>query len=489
MRVKDIIYGRKYNLLTPKYAILKETDSGKKRTFIVCDCECGNKDVYVAAYNFGRNLSCGCSHNQQRKNKRKLQFKYKIGDMIISNDENISIVARKVIHINGQYKKYYKIRCSKCGFDSRNGCYVNEGYTNEYWIQEREKMTCPCCSSHKVVQFGVNSIYDTDYWMVKYFKDKEIPKKITRYSSKRKEVICPFCKKKKMKCVSDIYRNKSIGCVCSQVGKSFFERYFSDICNQLSEQYGYVYDSEITPDWCVFSDFNNTTLRKGRYDFQPDKNRKIYVELDGDFHRQNNRMNGQSVEESLYIDKQKDLLANQNGYIVIRIVCDNKKNLQDRILNSALSLYFDFSNIDFDRAFEFAQTKIFNDICDDKNKGLTIKQISNKYKISDSTVRRKVKDGVKLGKCNYDPYKENLEVFRRTGKENWKHIKNVVGQCNKKSVEISKDKNVWERYDSMVDLISISQERYGYKFLHSGISRVCNGIRETYYGYYFRFSS
>lgn len=489
MRLQDIIFGEKYNLLTPKYATLKETKKGN-RTFIVCDCECGNKDVYVQLGNFGRNLSCGCSHNEQRKNRRKLHFAYKIGDTVIDDDKNISILARKVIHINGQYQKYYKIRCNKCGFDSSKGCYVKENYKKDYWIPEYGKMTCPCCCEpNKVVQFGINSVYDTNYWMVKYFKDKEVPKRITYGCSKHKKAICPFCKREKNKRVAEIYRDRSIGCVCSQMGKSFFERYFADICEQLSEQFGYKYSSEIVPDWCLFPNFNDNTLRRGRYDYQPDKNRKIYVELDGDFHRQTNRMSGQTVEESMYIDAQKDLLANQNGYTVIRIICDDKNNLSDRILKSSLSLHFDLSNIDFDRALEFAETKIFNDICEDKNNGLTIKQIAQKYQISVDTIRRKVKIGVELGKCTYNPDKENKELFRKIGKENWKYMKDIVGQCNKKPIEISRDKKNWERYESATDLISVSQEKYGYKFLHSGISRVCNGVRESYYGYYFKFAS
>lgn len=491
MKIQDIVFGEKYNKITPKY-ITKKLD--RKRSFVVCDCECGNKDFLVLPSNIGRNISCGCENNITYKKIRKIKFKYIIGDIIENSKINIIITARKIIHTNGQYTKYYKIKCNNCGFDSNKGSYYTNGkntvgkYIKEYWVNERN-LSCPCCCvPTKVVQYGVNSIYDTDSWMIKYFVDKELPRKITSKGSKKRLLECPYCHEKRFKSLSEVYRDHSIGCLCSK-GKSYYERYFGNLCKQLSEKFGYEYKHEIMPEWCIFPNYNGNGLRKGKYDYQPDVTRKIYVELDGDFHRENNNMNGQTAEESKYIDKQKDILANKNGYISIRIVCDDKSKLKDRILQSSLSKYFDLSHIDFDKAAEFAEGKMFDNICNDKNNGLSIKEISEKYGLSVDSIRRKIKIGAELGKCSYNPEQENIEIFRRCGKDNWKYMKDTIGQCNKKPVEISKDKCDWERYESATDLMAVSQEKYGHKFVHSGISRVCNGIRNTYYGYYIRFVS
>lgn len=493
MRVQDIILGKKYNKIIPKYLTLEQTSNGKNRTYAVCDCECGKKDFLVLAYNIGRNISCGCENTITPKKIRKIKFKHKIDDIIENEKINVIVTARKITHIDGQYTKYYKIKCNNCGFDSNNGCYYTNSklsgkYVNEYWVNERN-IHCPCCNNPTTaVQFGINSIYDTDYWMVKYFRDKELPKRITSKGSTKRELECPYCHEVKNKSLVEVYKDHSIGCICSK-GKSYYERYFGNICKQLSEKFGYEYKHEITPEWCIFPNYNGNGLRKGKYDYQPDVTRNIYVELDGDFHREDNNMNGQTVEESQYIDNQKDILANKNGYINIRILCDDKNKLKDRILNSPLSKYFDLSYIDFNKAAEFAEGQMFDDICNDKNNGLSIKQISDKYGISDTLTRRKIKIGVELGKCNYNPDQENAEIFRRCGKENWKYMKDIIGQCNKKPIEISKDNCNWVQYESEKDLIDVSQEKYGHKFQHSGISRVCNGVRNTYYGYYIRFAS
>lgn len=485
MKINDIVFGRKYGLLIPKY-ISKKNKNGHYIYYVICDCDCGKTNVEIRTHNLGRVKSCGCLRAEARKSKRKIYFKYKLGDRIIDDNKDITILARKITHEKQrkEYVKSYKIKCNKCGFNSSYSCYrVNGTYLKEYWLPERGKFSCPCCcNSTKIVQYGINSIYNTDEWMVKFFVDKELPKKITSNSNIKRLVECPYCHTRKYKSPRDIYRDHSIGCVCSK-GKSFYEKCFGNICQQLSEQFGYQFDSEITPDWCVFPDYITSQQRSGRYDFQPNILLNIYVELDGDFHRENNRLSGQSFLESQYIDKQKDELANKNGFLVIRIICDKKNTFKNNVIES-MTPYFDLSKVNFEKAFEFAEGKIFEDICNDKNNGLTIKEISEKYGISTDTVRRKVKCGKKLGKCDYDPKNENKKIFSKTGKKN---KNNLQPGNNKKQIEISFDKINWEKYESMQELINISLEKFGHKFVASCISRVCHGTRDNYLGYYFRF--
>lgn len=487
MKINDIILGEKYYLLTPRH-IEKQYENNHFRTYAICDCDCGNKNIKIIAFNLGKTKSCGCSYVKARRNKRKIHFKYEIGERVIDENKDLTILARKIEHTKQkkQYIKSYKIKCNKCGFDSNHSSYyVNGKYLNEYWLPERGKFSCPCCCKPtKIIQFGVNSIFDTDKWMVKYFVDKELPKKITSGGTGIKRLVeCPYCHERKYKTVAEIHRDHSIGCLCSR-GKSFYERCFGNICQQLSEQFGYQFDSEISPDWCIFPDYLTGQQRSGRYDFQPDISLNLYVELDGDFHRENNKLSGQTLLESNYIDKQKDRLADINGFSVIRIICDSKTTFKNNVINN-ISQYFDLSNVDFKKAFEFAEGKFFQDICNDKNNGLTIKQISEKYHVSMDLIRRRIKLGKKLGKCDYNPENENKKIFSEMGN---KYKNNLQPGNNKKPIEISCNKINWEKYESMQELINVSSEKYGHKFVASCISRVCHGTRDSYLGYYFRFA-
>ena len=130
-------------------------------------------------------------------------FKYEIGQNIIKENMNITIIDRR--YNKNTHHREYKILCNKCGFNSNETCYKNgieiDYYMDEYNLKQNDY--CPCCSSN-VVQSGINDIFTTDNWMIKYFKNTNDTKKYSHYSQKKIDVKCPCCNTEKKYEISKI---------------------------------------------------------------------------------------------------------------------------------------------------------------------------------------------------------------------------------------------------------------------------------------------
>lgn len=116
-------------------------------------------------------------------------FRYSIGQELIDNKRNLIIVAKeyRVKHKSNnkiQNEKWYKYKCNKCGWD-------------EGWIIEdviKDGVGCACCSNQLVV-LGINSVWDTDKWMLDLGMSEEDAKKYTRGSEIKIKVKCPECER------------------------------------------------------------------------------------------------------------------------------------------------------------------------------------------------------------------------------------------------------------------------------------------------------
>ena len=249
-------------------------------------------------------------------NKITGDFRIEIGQTIIDDKRDIIITDRE-IKIIGKRKddtKYYKYKCNKCG--------------NEDWIYEgnllSQKIGCnACCFPPQKVVLGINTIWDTDRWMCGLGVSEEDAKTHTKCTHKRIEVACPDCKRKRIIIISDINRTKSISCICGD-GFPYPEKFMYSVLKQLNVHF----KTEVKFDWCKYIDFNDINkIKKGRYDFVLEDtyigNKQVIIETDGGWHGKDNKMSGIKKEESEYIDFTKDILANDNGYKVIRINCNS----------------------------------------------------------------------------------------------------------------------------------------------------------------------
>lgn len=115
-----------------------------------------------------------------------------------------------------------------------------------------------------------------------------------------------------------------------------------------------------------------------------------------------------TVEETLEVDRFKDLLAQENNVTVIRIDCYYNINnqfyyIKNEILNNKeLNKNFDLSNINWDECHKNACSSLIKNVCDFYNLYTTgISAIANQFRIHRSTVRRYLKQGAEIGLCDY----------------------------------------------------------------------------------------
>ena len=207
---------------------------------------------------------------------------------------------------------------------------------------------CPYCSiPPRKIELGINTIWDTDRWMIeKLGVSEEDAKTHTKCSNDKIQIICPNCGKNREVQISDIYGNKSNGCSCGD-GVSYNEKFIISLLDQLNIKYKKEYKTE----WS-----NNR-----RYDFYFEYNDKKYiVECNGEQHYKQTTRKGDKIrtlQEEQENDRLKEQLALNNGieYIIIDCRYSELNWIKDNILKSKLSEIFDLiNNINWIKCEEFA---------------------------------------------------------------------------------------------------------------------------------------
>lgn len=400
------------------------------------------------------------------------KFKVSIGEEFKSIGKSIIITHRdNKRNDNGKIYKKYKYKCNTCGFDCGEHYSLQKNeYISELWIDEYNLLKgkgCSLCSNQIVVQ-GVNDIPTTNPEMVKYFiGGYDEAKKYIRRSSKSIFAICPDChiiKPKPIK-ITTLYE-QGISCTCGD-GFSFGHKYMFSVITQLILKFKDNY----TFDWCKFHDYTNRQTT-GEYDFVIE-DLKLIIEVDGGFHRKDNKMNGQTKEHSKYLDDMKDKLAIENGYKVVRI--SDEGNIKSNILDSELSNLFDLSKIGWLKAEEFALSNLSKKACElyNSNPKLSNTDIGIMIGLNEQTVRKYLKQWVAIGLCSYNP----LESSKQSGKKN--------GKLCGKEVEIFKDNISLGIFESCMELERQSEENFGVKLGFSAVASVCRGKKKEYKGFTF----
>lgn len=219
------------------------------------------------------------------------EFKVEINTIFKNGNRDIIIIDREYRDDKNNKKlKWYKYKCNICGFCDDRSWMVESNLIG------KKEQGCSCCVGRTVVE-GINDISTTNPELVKYFQNPEHSKEFTKSSHEKIYPICPDCGRIKDKKVSidSIYKTHSIGCSCSD-GKSYNEKFMFNVLEQLN----IPFETEFTSDWCKYEYKNK--IRQGRYDFLFELNNKKYiVETDGRWHKSDNKMNGQTKEESKMI--------------------------------------------------------------------------------------------------------------------------------------------------------------------------------------------
>jgi hypothetical protein len=432
-----------------------------------------NKETYLYINYLNQNPFCISTYNFKTcrlgklLNKYTNEFKVEIGQIFKDDKRDLIITDRKYRKDKENCnRKWYKYKCNKCGWD--------EGWMREEQLLKGTGCSC-CCNPPKTVVPGINDIPTTAPWMVKYFQGGiDEARLYSKKSEKKVYTICPDCGRIKNKhiSVSNIYKNHSIGCTCSDK-KSYPEKLSYELLNQLNTIYQFNYiEHEYSPHW----------IGQKRYDnYFEYNNNKYILEMDGNLGHgyRDNPMNGQTKEESQNIDDYKDKLANEHNIKVIRIDCikSDLEYIKNNILHSKLTEIFDLSNINWLQCEEFALSNLVKKACEYKknNPNITTTKIGNIMKLSKPTIREYLKKGTKLEWCHYD-VKEEVWKSLIKGREN-----------SRKAVQIFKDNILLGAFASCLELERQSEKIFSVKLDNRHISDVCNGKRKTHKGFTFKY--
>lgn len=410
--------------------------------------KCNNHEWEVIPNNLLRGQ--GCSKCARNKKKTTEDFKKEIYDKY---GNEYQIVGK---YVNANTKILVK----------HNNCKNEWSVSPNHLLQGRG---CPICSNPpKVIILGINTIWDTDRWMVDLGISEEDAKKYTRCSNKKITVKCPDCGKEKKIQISNIFQNKNISCSCGD-GKSYPEKFVFNLLEQLDIEF----ETEYSPSW----------IDNKKYDFYI-KDNSCIIETHGEQHYKQTSRRGKGVrtlQEEQANDKYKRDIALQNEikhYIEINCRESNIDYIKSSILNSELSQLFDLSIINWNKCAEFANKNIVKEVCDywnNKKEDETTSDIGKKFNLDRSSITNYLKKGIKLGWCYYNPKEEMRKIARQNGK------------TSGKKVEIFKSNKSLGIFESCAELERRSEELFGFRLNFKGIGRVCRGERKSYKGFTFKY--
>lgn len=388
-----------------------------------------------------RDSLCGC-HILKIIGKEKINFKFNINDIVNTKKSYLKIIDRKVekeLNKNGHLIsiKWYKYHCNKCG--------------NEDWIREGnllKNVSCNVCTGSKI-KFGFNTIYDTDKdmnWKYKYGISESDAKKFSEYSNNKISVTCPNCGLNRTVSIANLYRNKSLNCICKD-GFTYPEKFMLNFLNLvINDNFIYQY-SKVNSNWCGSK----------MYDFYFKLNGEEYIiETHGEQHYTNSfkQKDSRTLEQEQQNDKYKRDLAIKNGikpenYIVIDCRKSEMEWIKNNILRSRLNELFDLNNIDWIKIYKLCEKNIVKEACKIKNKNpdMSTKEIADILKINRTTVKKYINRGYLYGWTDYDftinkyiKCNENGKVFKSPRECSEKSLeefgvelqKNSIARCARK---------------------------------------------------------
>ncbi|OSA92826.1 UNVERIFIED_ORG: hypothetical protein B2H93_13445 [Clostridium botulinum] len=388
-------------------------------------------------------------------------FKYNINDVITTKTGKIKI--KGLLRLTERKNKWYKYKCLDCEY---------EGNISEDNLLKHKG--CTCCNGKKIVK-GINDIATTHPYLVEYFVN--IEDAYTHSFGSNKKVLCKclgcgFTKEIK---ISDLYK-QGLGCPRCGDGISYPEKLMFLILELLKLNF----KPQLTKtnfDWCD----------KYRYDFYFEfNNEKFVIETHGRQHYEKCKgIYKDKLQQQQENDKLKKELAIRNGikeenYIIIDCRYSKLEWIKQNILNSKLNELFDLSNIDWLKCEEFALSSNIKKACELWSKGTssTLK-IGEIMKYNSNTICSWLKQGAKLGWCNYNSKKEIIKNGMNNGAKN--------GKVMSKPVEIFKDEISLGIFESVSELDRRSEEVFGIHLLFGGVAKVCQGKARQYKGFTFKY--
>jgi len=235
---------------------------------------------------------------------------------------------------------------------------------------------------------------------------------------------------------------------------SYPQKFIFNVLKQLNIEFKSEL-SRTTFEWCS----------KYKYDFYISQVNGI-IETHGQQHYEQTSGKWGSLDEIQENDKDKEELAKANNidhYIIIDCRKSELEWIKNNIMNRdsnrpnqpclAEVLNFKEEDINWLECHEWACSSLVKEVCNMWNGGIgSIQNIKNKLKISISSINRYLKQGVRLGWCNYDPEEENEKnIIKTKQRQSKKVVCTTTGKV----------------------FYSITQASTYYKIDESSISKVC----------------
>lgn len=394
------------------------------------------------------NISTSNMNNVKLGNILKDSHAYKYDINNIVNGLKVLKQTKLKRNTKNKHEKGYLIKCIVC--------------EEEYCVFEtslNKGGRCKYCHGNNSILKGINDIATTHPSLINYFANKDDAYKYSYGSSKKILMKCPNCGNEKYSKISDLSMGKFSCPKCSD-GVSYPNKFLFSMLKQL----GVDFIPEYSPEW----------IKPRRYDFYiPSK--KLIIEMDGEFHYNDNNMTATTVCKSQENDSYKDKLALDNGIKVIRIdSCESDINyIKEKILNSKVINVFNLGIVDWIECHKFACSSRVKEACDLWNGGVhsTI-EIANIMGMEYSTIRDYLKKGNKANICCYN--------------------EDLIKENKSKIISIQKSKRVMvietgETFNSVVELSNISKDKFGIHIDKASIARVCRGEREHTRGFHFKY--
>lgn len=389
--------------------------------------------------------------------EKELKWEYDIGDniqdIVCAHQRNLTIINKKWDDTlnKSRNNKWYQYKCNICGYDSS---------IDDFWINEqhlKRGQGCSCCAGVKIVK-GINDIATTDPWMLEYFINKEDAYIHTRTSNIKFLMKCPICGTLKYQTP---WRLLSQGLACDKCsdGISYPEKMISNILEQLGIKYKRQLNKKDF-DWC----------ENYRYDFYlPDYN--MIIETHGMQHyilRKNSKFGTLEEIQKNDIEKEKTAKINNISYYVI---LDCRYSTIDYIMNSIsksiLNDMLDLSKIDFIKLNKYLNKSLMVEVClayKNQYPDVSTLTLESEFGVDRATITRYLKDGNKIGLCNYN----SVEFGAKER-----------GNKSSNPIKVVSSKNTY--YFRSIKLLGQKyKEVFGKNMTQKCVFAVLKGIKESY---------
>lgn len=365
-----------------------------------------------------------------------MDYKYNIDDIIDTCTGSIKITSQtKKFNNRGDSRKAYTYKCLGCG---------NEDIITEDHLKKNGGCNVCCPSPHKVVK-GINDIATKSPLIIEWLDDLNDAYKYTSNSNKKINFKCKECGHIKQMGINHFTSNGFACPICGD-GVSYPEKFMINLLKQLNLEFTCQY----SPDW----------IKPKRYDFYI---LKIIIETHGSQHYIESGGSWNKLKDIQDNDFDKEWLARLNNiknYIILDCRKSEMSWIKNSITNSKLPRLLNFKKEDINwlQCHEYASSNLIKEACSLwNNKTHDTYEIANILNISLTTLLIYLKQGKKLGWCDYDK-----KITRKDATDKMKGKNNSNA---KKIICVTTN----EIFDAMIE----AYQKYG----SHQISSCCNKLR------------